>query len=301
MRSTRSKKVALRAPGAVRDGVQRARGPHQLEDFLADAMHVDGERNAAEANERNAKFLLAQGTPSRVIRLADHAEPGRAPDAVPPGSLHRARRLDPYRLEAFGLQRLENLLARAAGRAFPPSRRAWRPWPAHRGTAAGARPREYWRRARPSRVAICPSTPGRSGMVRRKETMRSLALELAHHDRGENARVDVAAAQDQPDLAAAESLRLGQHGGKPGRAGAFRHRLLQGEIGVDRALEMRLVDQHDLGDELAHDRQRQRADVLDRDAFRQRRAAERPVLAAAARSRTRDKAPPPRRRSRSRA
>ena len=107
-----------------------------------------------------------------------------------------------------------------------------------------------------------------------------LALELAHHHRGKNARVDVAAAQDQPHLAAAEPVRPGQHGAEPGRAGAFRHRLLQGEIGVDRPLEMRLVDQHDLGDELAHDRQRQHADVLDRDAFRQRRAAEGPVLPA---------------------
>ena len=45
----------------VGDGVQRARGAHQLEDLLADAMHVDGERDAAEADERNAKLFLAQG------------------------------------------------------------------------------------------------------------------------------------------------------------------------------------------------------------------------------------------------
>ena len=51
----------LRALGAVGDRVQRARGAHELQDFLADAMHVDGERNAAEADERNAKFLLAPG------------------------------------------------------------------------------------------------------------------------------------------------------------------------------------------------------------------------------------------------
>ena len=74
-------------------------------------------------------------------------------------------------------------------------------------------------------------------MVSRNDTIRSLALELAHHDRGEDARIDVAAAQDQPDLAAAEALRLGQHRGKPGGARAFRHRLLQREIGVDRALD----------------------------------------------------------------
>src|SRR5262249_16453065 len=41
------------------DGVQRARGAHELQYLLADAVHVDRERNAAEADERNAKFLLA--------------------------------------------------------------------------------------------------------------------------------------------------------------------------------------------------------------------------------------------------
>ena len=60
----------FRPPGAVRDRMQRARGAHQLEDFLGDAVHVDGERNTAEANERYAEFLLAQDlTPSvRAIR-----------------------------------------------------------------------------------------------------------------------------------------------------------------------------------------------------------------------------------------
>ena len=63
------------------------------------------------------------------------------------------------------------------------------------------------------------------------------------------------------------------------------------QIGVDRALEMRLVDQHDLGDEFAHDRQRQRADVLHRDAFGQRRAADRAAVRRAARSTSTDRAP----------
>ena len=42
---------------------------------------------------------------------------------------------------------------------------------------------------------------------------------------------------------------------------------------------MRLVDQDDLGHELAHDRQRQYPHILHRDAFGQRRAAERTVFA----------------------
>jgi hypothetical protein len=58
-------------PRAVRDRVQRARGAHQLENLLADAVHIDGERKAAEADERYAKFLLAQDLePSvRAIRV----------------------------------------------------------------------------------------------------------------------------------------------------------------------------------------------------------------------------------------
>ena len=147
-----------------------------------------------------------------------------------------------------------------------------RPWPARRETAGGDRPREYWRRARPSVVAIWPSTPGpvRDGQAERDDAV--VALELAHHDRGENARIDIAAAQHQPDALARESASgSASMRGKPGGAGAFRHRLLQGEIGVDGALEMLLVDQHDVGDELADDRQRQRADILHRDAFGQRR------------------------------
>ena len=108
--------------------------------------------------------------------------------------------------------------------------------------------------------------------------MRRFALEFAHHDGRQNARIDIAAAQNEADLFAAEALGLGQHGGEAGGARAFRHGLLQGQIGVDRALEMRLVDQNDLGHQFADHRQRELADILDRDAFGQRRAAERPVL-----------------------
>jgi hypothetical protein len=57
----------LRALGAVHDRVQGARGAHQLQNFLADAVHIDGERDAAEADERYAKFLLAH---DRGLNLA---------------------------------------------------------------------------------------------------------------------------------------------------------------------------------------------------------------------------------------
>src|SRR5262249_40769244 len=45
---------------------------HELQDLLADAVHVDRERNAAEADECNAEFFFAQEQPP---------EPG---GAVPP-------------------------------------------------------------------------------------------------------------------------------------------------------------------------------------------------------------------------
>ncbi len=47
--------------------MKRRRPSHQLKNFLADAMHVDGERNAAETDERDAKFLLAHGSPNRDV------------------------------------------------------------------------------------------------------------------------------------------------------------------------------------------------------------------------------------------
>ena len=129
--------------------------------------------------------------------------------------------------------------------------------------------------AEPGRDLAQNSRPIRDGEAERDDAVG--ALQFAHHDGREDARIDIAAAQDQADLAAAESLRLGQHGGKPGGAGPFRHGLLQREKGIDRALDQRLVDQNDVADEFAHDRQRQLADIAHRNAFGQRRAAARPV------------------------
>jgi hypothetical protein len=51
----------MHAQRAVGNPVQRGRSTHELQDFLADPMHIDGERDAAEAYERNAKLFFAQG------------------------------------------------------------------------------------------------------------------------------------------------------------------------------------------------------------------------------------------------
>ena len=56
----RVEKTRLRALSAVADAMQRARGTHQLENFLADPVHVDGKGNAAKANQRNAQLFLDQ-------------------------------------------------------------------------------------------------------------------------------------------------------------------------------------------------------------------------------------------------
>ena len=81
-----------------------------------------------------------------------------------------------------------------------------------------------------------------------------LAFELAHHDRGEQTRIDVAAAEYEADLLALEALRLREQRREPRGARALRHRLLQGEIGVHRTLDVLFVNQHNVGNEFAHDR-----------------------------------------------
>ena len=78
-----------------------------------------------------------------------------------------------------------------------------------------------------------------------------------------------------PTFLPANRSGFGQHRGQAGGARALRHGLLQGQIGVDRALDVLLVDQHDVADQRADDRQGERADILHRDAFGERRAAER--------------------------
>src|SRR5271154_7473850 len=49
----------------------------------------------------------------------------------------------------------------------------------------------------------------------------ALALEFAHHDGGKDARIDIAAAQDEPDFAPGETVRLVEDGGEARRAGTL--------------------------------------------------------------------------------
>ncbi len=52
-------KMRAQARVAVVNIVQGGRRPYQLEDFLADPVHVDGERDAAETYKRDPKLFLA--------------------------------------------------------------------------------------------------------------------------------------------------------------------------------------------------------------------------------------------------
>ena len=61
-----------------------------------------------------------------------------------------------------------------------------------------------------------------------------------------------------PTFRPGEALRLGQHGGEARGARTLRHRLLQREIRVDRALDVLLIHQENVAHQRADDRQRQR-------------------------------------------
>jgi hypothetical protein len=76
-----------------------------------------------------------------------------------------------------------------------------------------------------------------------------------------------------------EARGVSQQRRESGRARAFRHGLLVGQERVHGALQMRLLDQQHLRHEVVHHRRGERADILHRDAFGKRRAADRALLA----------------------
>ena len=68
-----------------------------------------------------------------------------------------------------------------------------------------------------------------------------LAGELARQHAGQQARVDVAAAQHEADLAALEAPGVLQHGGEARRAGALDDRLLDVDQQAHGVLDLRLA------------------------------------------------------------
>jgi hypothetical protein len=55
------RRLRARARGAIPDVVQSARGAHELQDLLADAVHVNGERDPAKPNQGQPQLFLAHG------------------------------------------------------------------------------------------------------------------------------------------------------------------------------------------------------------------------------------------------
>src|SRR5216684_7572856 len=126
-------------------------------------------------------------------------------------SLHRGRGVDPHRLVAFRLQRVENLLPLDLAAGF------------HRDVELGSLGRHVEKE--PAMVDLenvgaelaepsgdLPEHAGPVGEGQPEGDDAVLSFELAHHDGSENARIDVAAAQDQSHFAPAEFFRLDQHG-----------------------------------------------------------------------------------------
>ena len=107
----------------------------------------------------------------------------------------------------------------------------------------------------------------------------AVAHQTAQQHGSEQARVDIAAAQHEADLAAGKVLRIGQQRSQAGGTGAFGHRLLDFEEEGDGALDGHLVDRQHAIDQGAGDGQRRLADVADGDALGDGVAAHRDLLA----------------------
>src|SRR5262249_46301319 len=74
----------------VDDPVHGAGRARELEDLLGDAVHVDRERDAAEADQRYAQFLLAQSQVPEIDSRDDHDSAvcyGRRPEACAEGPM----------------------------------------------------------------------------------------------------------------------------------------------------------------------------------------------------------------------
>ena len=71
------------APAAIGDRVEPARGADELQDLLADAVHVHGERDAAEADERDAKLFFPHDVPGDRPPAAPWRDRGILDDSAP--------------------------------------------------------------------------------------------------------------------------------------------------------------------------------------------------------------------------
>src|SRR5436309_388123 len=122
-------------------------------------------------------------------------------------SFHSDRRLDSLRLEAFRLERGQNFLDMGAVSGLD------------RDVDLGALGRHI--EEQPvvidlQNIGAERSEPGRDlaqhartiGYRQPERDHPLISLELTHHDRGEDARIDIAATENETDIAAAEALGL---------------------------------------------------------------------------------------------
>ena len=141
--------------------------------------------------------------------------------------------------------------------------------------------------------------PGRSGMVRRNDTMRSSRSSSRTMTEARMRGSILPPHRIRPTLRPAKRSGSASMAASPAAPAPSAMVFCKVRNAFTARSIMRLVDQDDVADQLAHHRQRQRADILDRDAFGERRAAERQVAAGGSRSTSTDRARIRRRRSRS--
>ena len=189
---------------------------------------------------------------------------------VPPGLLCTSTS------KPAALQPRHRLVQMLRGRASRSPPRAARPWPAGPRTCAGGRPRRCWRRPRPAGWRPWPACPGRStrsmaSWVRRPSRASSRVSTLA------SSRVSMLPPHStRPTVRPLNRSGCAQHGRQAGRARALDHGLLDVDQQAHGVLDLLLGDQHDVVDQLAHDRLCViAARRLDGDALGQRVAAHR--------------------------
>ena len=106
------------------------------------------------------------------------------------------------------------------------------------------------------------------------------AHQAAHQHGGQQAGVDIAARDDQADATAPEAFGMGQHGCERGGPRALGHGLLDLGEQLHALFHRCLIDEQDVFDQFAHQRQGQHARPLDGDALGDSRAARRRRKAA---------------------
>ena len=196
------RRTQIRPAEPVSRSVFRCRGPSHTARSWPLARCGAVAAAAASARSHTASRTSRQSTATR-------SEPQKSRPAIP--SRRRSRSAPAQILPPSRPRQLPSACAASRVSTVPSSRAP---------LAGTSRNRRRWSTSR----MLAPSRAGRrrdltedgaravgDGQPERHDPV--FAVELAHHDRGENARIDVAAAEHEPDASAGEARRLGQHRG----------------------------------------------------------------------------------------